>query len=124
MARHEAIETEQLTDSFYYILITLLEPRHGYLIMKFIEEISGGEFVMGPATLYTIIKKLLKAELIELHSEIDRKKIYLITEKGKELLIHEVHRRERMVLHGKEGLAGKNAIDVEEKAVMKPIWEG
>ncbi|MCL1950702.1 MAG: PadR family transcriptional regulator [Turicibacter sp.] len=106
MARNEAIETEQLTDSFYYILIALLVPRHGYLIMKYIEELSGGDFVMGPATLYTIIKKLLKAELITPHSEVDRKKIYLITDKGRELLVHEVKRREKMVRHGIEALEG------------------
>lgn len=106
MARNVAIETEQLTDSFYYILIALLKPRHGYLIMKFIEEISGGDFIMGPATLYTIIKKLLKAELITLDSEVDRKKIYKITAAGKELLEREVARREKMVAHGKKELGG------------------
>jgi len=104
MARTEALETEQLTDSFYYILVSLLKPRHGYLIMKFVEEISGGDFKVGPATLYTILKKLLKAKLIQLESEADRKKVYRITPKGKNLIIQEVARREKMVLHGKQEL--------------------
>ena len=97
-------DTEHLTDSFYYILIALLEPRHGYLVMQFIEEISDGDFSMGPATLYTNIKKLLKTEFIIPHSEVDRKKIYLITAKGKEALLAEIKRREKMILQGKKVL--------------------
>jgi len=104
MPKQEAIVMEQLTDSIYYILIALLEPKHGYLIMKDVEQLTAGEFPMGPATLYTVIKKLLKAELIVLHSEGDRKKIYAITDKGRELLIHEVERRAKMVEHGRDAL--------------------
>jgi len=104
MARHVIVETEQLSDSFYYIMISLVKPRHGYLIMQFVEEISGGEFKVGPATLYTVLKKLLEAELIELESEGSRKKVYQLTPKGKNVVIQEIARREKMVLLGKHEL--------------------
>ena len=50
----------QLTDSGYYILLALLNPNHGYGIMKYVEEITAGEFIIGPATLYTTLKKCKK----------------------------------------------------------------
>lgn len=54
--KNNALESEQLTDPMYYILLSLLEERHGYAIMKFIEELTNGEVSMGPGTLYTLLK--------------------------------------------------------------------
>ena len=54
-------ETEQLTDSMFYILTALTKPRHGYAIMNLIEETTDGTISIGPASMYTIIKKLLKS---------------------------------------------------------------
>ena len=56
---------EPLTDNVYFILISLLTDKHGYLIMQTVEELTDGGFVVGPASLYTNLKKLLKAGLIE-----------------------------------------------------------
>lgn len=50
---------EQLTDSVFYIMAALTEPRHGYAVMSLIEETTKGTFVVGPASLYTIIKKTI-----------------------------------------------------------------
>lgn len=94
-------DMEQLTDPAYYILLSVLEERHGYAIMQYIESISGGEFTVGPATLYTLVKKLEKSGLIVLlESPGDRRKIYKATEKGRLILRSEVERRSRMVQHG------------------------
>ena len=51
---------EQLTDSVFYIMAAFIQPSHGYAVMSLIEEITNGTVVIGPASLYTIIKKLLK----------------------------------------------------------------
>jgi len=32
-----------LTETFYYILLSLYEPAHGYIIMQRVEELSGGQ---------------------------------------------------------------------------------
>ena len=61
---------EALTDSTYLILLALLKPKHGYLIMKQIHELSQGTFEIGPATMYTILKKkkaLIEKKSIRLH---------------------------------------------------------
>lgn len=76
-----------LTETTYYILLSLLEPAHGYLIMQKVEELSNQQVKIAAGTLYGAIENLLKQELIEsVKSEDKRRKIYVITERGKEVL--------------------------------------
>lgn len=86
-----------LTDSMYLILLTLLEPKHGYAIMKDVTDMTQGDVSIGPASMYTILKKLVKSGDIELEEDDHRKKIYLITMKGKEKLSQEINRRRKLV---------------------------
>ena len=51
MSKQATQENEQLTDAMFYILLALLEERYGYVIMKYIEELSDGMMQMGPGTL-------------------------------------------------------------------------
>jgi|LGVF01.1.fsa_nt_gb DNA-binding PadR family transcriptional regulator len=103
MARKKSLDDNILTDSTYLILISLVEPLHGYAIMQKVKEVSNGEIEIGPASLYTILKKLQTAELIMLIEQDDsRKKIYGLTEKGKEILITDIDRRKKMVVLGDE----------------------
>ncbi len=96
---------EQLTDSVFYIMAALTIPRHGYAIMNLIEETTKGHFIIGPASLYTIIKKLLKEELIILHDESDsRRKVYVLTQKGREVLTEDIERRKVMIELAEKGL--------------------
>lgn len=100
MARKDSIDMGELTDTIYYILLNLLEESHGYSIMQNVEKMTGGKYTIGPGSLYTTIKKLLKAELIELVTgNEDNKKIYKITEKGLKMLKDEVKRKKEMVYH-------------------------
>jgi DNA-binding PadR family transcriptional regulator len=89
----------------FYIMAALTEPRHGYAIMNLIEESTKGAVSIGPASMYTIIKKLLKQEWIYLHDGTDsRRKTYLLTEKGREVLEGEVRIRKLMITLAEEGL--------------------
>ena len=98
MARKDSIDVGELTDSAFYILSSVIEEKHGYLIMKTIEKFTNNEVVIGPASLYTTLKKLLAAELVELNSDTDEnKKVYRITNKGREMLIKEIERKKQMV---------------------------
>ncbi|WPC39497.1 PadR family transcriptional regulator [Clostridium sp. JS66] len=97
MARNDSLKMGELTDAYYYILLSLINPKHGYLIMKSVEEISEGKFSIGPASLYTSIKKLLDAELIKLTEESEQKKIYIATDKGIEFLKNEIERKRKMI---------------------------
>ncbi|GGD96156.1 PadR family transcriptional regulator [Paenibacillus nasutitermitis] len=106
MSRSNSLDNELLTDAAYYILLSLLIPRHGYGIMGYIEQLTDKEVAIGPATAYTLIKKLLGSQYIVLSDEIDneRRKTYRITEKGKRIVTDEIQRRSRMVQHGLKAL--------------------
>lgn len=82
MPRNNSLKMGELTDAYYYILLSLIKPKHGYLIMKSIEQISQGSFSIGPASLYTSIKKLLDGDLIKLNGDSQEKKVYIITDIG------------------------------------------
>ena len=100
MARGKALDDEILTDSTYYILLALAKPNHGYGIMQDIEFFSKGTVVIGPASLYTILKKLQNAELIKLVADEERRKTYGLTSKGKNILQKDIQRRKMMLEHG------------------------
>ncbi|URM32647.1 PadR family transcriptional regulator [Cytobacillus firmus] len=96
---------EQLTDSVFYIMAAFTEPRHGYAVMSLVEKITHGEVNIGPASLYTIIKKLIKQEYVELFDDTtSRRKVYVLTEKGREILRTDIERRKTMVHFAEDGL--------------------
>lgn len=98
---------EQLTDSVFYIMAAFTEPRHGYAVMSDIEALTDGEVKIGPASLYTIIKKLMNQEYITLFDDSDsRRKVYTLTEKGRDVLKHDMKRREKMIRFAQIGLKG------------------
>jgi len=82
-----------LTESSYLILLSLLNPRHGYGIMQRIEEISGGRISMGPGTLYGALKGMVKKKWIrELPGDDSRRKNYALTDRGRKVLEGEIGR--------------------------------
>lgn len=106
MSRNNTFDSEQLTDAAYYILLSLLVPRHGYGIMSYIEKLTEGEVVIGPATAYTLIKKLQENQYIVLadKEDNDRRKTYSITAIGKRMVDKEMERRRTMADHGHQAL--------------------
>ena len=100
ISRINSLEEEQLTEPGYYILLALLVPMHGYGITKYIEELTEGDLVIGPATMYTMLKKMQTRDYIELAGEEGRRKIYKLTEKGNFVIRKEKDRRYKMALQG------------------------
>lgn len=49
-----------LTEAVYYILLSLLEPMHGYGIMQNVEQLSKGRVHLAAGTLYGAIHALLE----------------------------------------------------------------
>lgn len=89
-----------LTETSFYVLISLLEPLHGYGVMQKVERLSGGRIIFGPGTLYGAINNLLSIGLISLygnHVSGEKKKTYLITDKGRSLIDLEIRRLKEMV---------------------------
>ena len=94
--------TIALTEAVYYILLSLLTPRHGYGIMQNAEALSGGRVKLAAGTLYGAINSLLeKGWIMALPGEKDsRKKEYVITEDGKVILKAEIARLKELVSNG------------------------
>ena len=92
-----------LTEAVYYILLSLLTPRHGYGIMQNTELLSGGRVRLAAGTLYGAINSLLeKGWITALPGEKDsRKKEYVITEDGKSVLKAEIARLNELLDNGK-----------------------
>ena len=105
---------EVLTDSTYLIMLALLKPQHGYAIMKEVADLTEHRFEIGPASMYTILKKLVKAEWIQLEETTDRKKIYRITEAGLAILKQEIQRRKLFYQAGEARLAQFEQMQGEE----------
>lgn len=79
-------------------MAALTKPRHGYAIMSLIEETSNGVVTIGPASMYTIIKKLLQNNWIYLFDDSDtRRKVYTLTEKGRAILKEDLKIRKLMI---------------------------
>jgi len=82
-----------LTEVTFYILLSLYTPRHGYAIMQFIEEKTGGRLCLGAGTLYGALNSLQEKGWIAPYQEGNgRKKEYFITFLGKEIAEKELCR--------------------------------
>ena len=83
-----------VSQSEFYILLSLaIKSRHGYEIMKQVEQDSGFKVLLGPGTLYGSIKRMLQAKLIEeVAGDNPRRKYYILTEKGRASLTSEIER--------------------------------
>lgn len=100
---------ETLTEQMYYVLLSLLEePRHGYGIMQYVSHLTDGRVDIGAGTLYALLERFEREELITLLEHQEGRKYYTISQKGREVLTAEHERLRRLVadgdlLLGKEG---------------------
>lgn len=93
-----------LTEVTYYILLSVIEPLHGYGIIKKVEKMSNHRLTIAAGSLYGAISALLENQcIIQIQNpHEDRKKLYQITDKGKTLLQYEIQRLSEMVRNGLE----------------------
>ncbi|MBQ6595382.1 MAG: helix-turn-helix transcriptional regulator [Clostridia bacterium] len=95
-------ENPALTEATYYIMLSLVSPRHGYGIMQLTEELSGGRVHLAAGTLYGALNALCaKGWIIQLPSEDEsRRKEYRLTEKGIRTLKNEIARLRELADNG------------------------
>jgi DNA-binding PadR family transcriptional regulator len=94
-----------LTPAMFHILLALADKeRHGYEIMREIDERSEGRVRLGPGTLYGSIKRMLSDGLIEELDERpdpelddERRRYYRLTNLGHRVAVAEAERLERLV---------------------------
>ena len=97
-----------LTEAVFYILLSLTQSRHGYGIMQNVQQLSNGRITLAAGTLYGAINTLLDKGWIAALPEIkdSRKKEYIITNLGREVLLDEMKRLEELLKNGKRILGG------------------
>ena len=89
----------------FHILLALADKeRHGYEIMREVDERSEGKVRLGPGTLYGSIKRMLSDGLIEEMDERpdpelddERRRYYRLTDLGHRVAVAEAERLERLV---------------------------
>ena len=97
------MENIALTESTYYILLALRNPQHGYGIMQNVEEMSRGRVHLAAGTLYGALTAMQEKRWIRLlpGDANSRKKEYMLTEEGKNILIAEIGRLQELYENGK-----------------------
>ena len=94
-----------LTPAMFHILLALAAgERHGYAIMREVDDLTGGAQRLGPGSLYGSIKRLLADGLIEESGERpdpaaddERRRYYRLTDLGRRAAGAEARRLEVLV---------------------------
>lgn len=97
---------QYLSEPMYYILLSLKEPNYGYQIMQTVDEITEGRIKVGPGTLYSLLSRFEKENIVEILSIENKKKIYGLTEYGEKVLSDELSRLRTLVLDGERIIGG------------------
>ncbi|HYR84688.1 MAG TPA: helix-turn-helix transcriptional regulator [Terriglobia bacterium] len=98
-----------LNHADFQIMLALADgERHGYGIMLDVAELTGGRTKLGPGTLYTSIKRLRQAELIEESDDRpdpklddERRRYYRLTKLGRKVLVAESERLENLLSYAR-----------------------
>ena len=90
-----------MTETGFYILYCLQDEMHGYNIGLKVKEMTAGEVSISPGTIYGTLSKMEKDGLITFLREEEKRKIYQITELGREVLGLELRRIERLYQNSK-----------------------
>ncbi|MCL1914537.1 MAG: PadR family transcriptional regulator [Eubacteriaceae bacterium] len=89
-----------MTEAMYYVLLALTQQAHGYKLMREITDLTHGRLNMGPGTLYGVLARMEKDKLITVEEDDGRRKVYSITDNGKEAFRKEYRRLQNMVRDG------------------------
>lgn len=89
-----------MTETTYYTMLALKEPRHGYAIMQYVSELTEDRIRMGTGTLYTMLGRLVEDDLISIISNDNGKKTYQVTELGAKVMKFEINRIKKQLKNG------------------------
>lgn len=90
-----------MTETGFYILFCLREEMHGYNIGLKVKEMTNNELSISPGTMYGTLYKMEKDGLISFVKEENKRKIYIITDLGQDVLDLELKRIERLYRNSK-----------------------
>ena len=94
-----------LTKSTYFILLSLSpKPKHGYAIMKDVQELSESRVILSTGTLYGALKRLLdqgwivRMEDVNAKGNIRDRKVYKLSQHGRNVLKEEIARLNKLLV--------------------------
>ena len=90
-----------LTPALFHVLLALADgEKHGYAVLKEVEERTGGSVTLSTGTLYGIIKRLLADGLIRdsAAGSDERRRAYRLTPFGRKVALAEAERLRDLVV--------------------------
>ena len=94
-----------LTAAMFHVLLSLADgEKHGYAILKEVEDQTSGEVLLSTGTLYGIVKRLLSEGLIvesrrrPAEGDDQRRRYYRLTDPGRQTAIAEAERMEKLLV--------------------------
>lgn len=97
MAQSSPLAQGELTDTALHVMLALTQPRHGYAVMQFLSDQSNVRLTLGPASLYTTLKRLREVGFIEELDGDGARRIYRLTPRGRGVLISNIERRRQLL---------------------------
>ena len=85
-----------MTETGFYILLCLRREAHGYSIIQEVDRLTDSEVRIRPGTMYGSLSKMEQDGLIRFIREEDKRKIYCITDLGRQVLDLEMKRIDRL----------------------------
>ncbi len=94
------LKRRPFSPAVFHVLVSLADlDKHGWAIMREVEERSNGKVRLSPGTLYGLLKRLLDQGLIAesddrppRHWDDERRRYYRLTSAGRQALEHEIER--------------------------------
>lgn len=94
-----------MSETGFYILFCLQQEMHGYNITQKVRELTGDEVIISAGTMYGSLSKMEKDGLIRFTKDEGKRKYYIITDLGQEVLDIERKRIKRLYRNVKEAEA-------------------
>ena len=94
---------DTLTEPMYYVLLSLVEERHGYGVMQYASQLTGGRVAIGAGTLYALLDRFERDGLL-IRTRLED---YRLTADGRKVLEEEFDRLRRQVADGECVLKGR-----------------
>lgn len=92
-------QPQPLSETSFFILLSLVAaPKHGYAILKEVENLSRGRVILATGTLYTALRRMLEDGWIEriedasLENDGRERKLYQLTDAGRRIFNLEAQR--------------------------------
>ncbi len=86
------VKFHTLTEQMFYTLLCLKEECYGMDILDRVPAMTNQRVNVGSGTLYTLLEQFLDAEMIRETKIEGRRRSYILTEKGSEMLAKECER--------------------------------